>query len=529
MSETADGRRRQMIKGSEIPRIYTPPLRELTPETTMGYEIIEFAEDVMKVTLLPWQKWLVIHAFEIVDEGDTWRLRFRNVQVLVARQNGKTTLGCVIALYFLYMLQVGLVLGTAQDVSNAEDTWQSCVDLAQSNEQLAEAIKHVWYTNGSKRLQLSGNRDYRVRASNRKAGRGKSAELVLMDELREHQTWEAWAALSKTGMARKNAIMWCMSNAGDGTSVVLRHFRMRAHARLGDPDGIVKATGESELMAEDASDGSALGLFEWSAPPDADPGDINAWAQANPSLGYTIELSSLKAAFADDKPDVWKTECLCQWVTSTVAPPFPVDAWDAGKDDLSRIAGDSPLWFGVDISADRAHASIAVCGRRQDGNWHVELAEYRSGSGWLVKWFQNAAPNYSGGMKVAMQSKGAPIASMLDVFKAIDGLEIIECQGKDVAGWCGRMYDAVASGIKDSGIDATPIYHITQPALDLAANIAATRPMGDGAWAWDRNKSMEDISPLVAATMALGAATQVDIKQPKVYDSIYNSRGVLVV
>ena len=91
------------------------------------------------------------------------------------------------------------------------------------------------------------------------------------------------------------------------------------------------------------------------------------------------------------------------------------------------------------------------------------------------------------------------------------------------------MYDAVASGIKDSGIDATPIYHITQPALDLAANIAATRPMGDGAWAWDRNKSMEDISPLVAATMALGAATQVDTKQPKVYDSIYNSRGVLVV
>ena len=516
------------LMGKETPRIYTPPLRELTPDTSLGFEIIEFASRVLNIELLPWQKWLVIHAFEVVDDPvDVWRLRYRVVLVEASRQNGKTILGCVIALYFLYLLEVGLVLGTAQDVSNAEDTWQMCVEIAQNNPELSEAIQHVWFTNGSKRLQLTGNRDYRVRASNRKAGRGKSADLVLLDELREHQTWEAWAALSKTGMARKNSLMWCMSNAGDGTSVVLRHFRLRAHAQLGDPDGIVKALGESETISDESAEGSALGLFEWSAPPDADPGDMTAWAQANPSLGYTIELSTLKAAYADDPADVFKTECLCQWVTSTVTPPFPVDAWDAGKDENSTIAKDSPLWWGVDVSSDRTHASIGVCGRRPDGAWHVELVEYRSGTGWLVKWFQNAAPNYSG-MKVALQSKGAPIGSMMDVIGAIDGIEIIECKGKDVAGWCGRMYDAVASST-ETDIDAVPVYHITQPALDLAANIAATRPLGDGAWAWDRNKSMEDISPLVAVTMALGSATQVDMEKPKVYESIYNTRGVLVV
>lgn len=519
-----------MIHGIETPRIFTPPLRELTPDTTLGYEVIEFAEQVLNIKLLPWQQWLVIHALEVVDDpADGWRLRFKNVQVLVARQNGKTTLSCVIALYFLYQLEVALVLGTAQDVSNAEDVWQTCVDMAQENEVLAEAIKHVWYTNGSKRLQLTGNRDYRVRASNRKAGRGKSADLVLLDELREHQTWDAWAALSKTGIARKNALLWCMSNAGDGTSVVLRHFRMRAHAQLGDPDGIVKALGETEPDADDTADGSALGLFEWSAKPDADPNDINGWAQANPSLGYTIELASLKAAHADDPADVFKTECLCQWVTSTITPPFPIGAWDAGKDEKSAIAAESPLWFGMDISADRAHASIAVCGKRADGAWHVELAEYRAGTGWLVTWLMNAAPNYPNGIRVAMQSKGAPIASMMDVIAAIDGVEIIECAGRDVAGWCGRLYDAIAACDESSEIDAVPVYHITQPALDLAANIAATRPLGDGAWAWDRNKSIEDISPLVAVTMAFGAATQVETNKSKMYDSIYEERGVLVV
>lgn len=515
------------LKGKTTPRIFTPPLRDLTPDTSVGYEVIEFARNILEIELLPWQQWLVIHALETIGEpGGSWRFRFRTVLVEVGRQNGKTTLSCVIALFFLYQLHVGLVLGTAQDVSNAEDVWAMCVELAQTNKELAEEIKHVWYTNGSKRLQLEGGRDYRVRASNRKAGRGKSADLVLLDELREHRNWEAYAALSKTGMARKNALLWCMSNAGDGTSVVLRHFRLRAHSRLGDPDGIVRAMGESEPPADD--DGSALAIFEWSAPPDADPGDRQAWAQANPSLGYTIDLATIKMAYADDPPDVFKTECLCQWVTSVITPPFPINAWDSGKDENSRVAAGSQLWFGADISADRTFASIAVCGKREDGAWHVELAAYRNGTAWLPKWFAQAAPNY-GTMKVALQSKGAPIASIMDVIAAIDGVEIVECSGKDVAGWCGRMYDAVAASLPDSDIDAIPVYHISQPALDLAANIAATRPMGDGAWAWDRNKSQEDISPLVAATMALGAATQIDQDKQKLYESVYNERGVLIV
>ena len=515
-----------MVKGSEQPRIYTPPLRELTPDTTLGYELVEFAEDVLGLTLMPWQRWLFIHALETVDEPDGWRLRFRNVIVLVSRQNGKTLMGCVLALYFLYMMEAGLVLGTAQDVSNAEDTWAMCVEMSQANPTLAESIKHIWYTNGAKRLQLEGGRDYRVRASNRRAGRGKSADLVLLDELREHQTWDAYSALSKTGMARKNALLWCMSNAGDGTSVVLRHFRLRAHAQLGDPDGIVAATGDSETP--DADENSMLGIFEWSAPPDADKNDEGAWAQANPSLGYTIEASTLRAACADDPEDVFKTECLCQWVTATVAPPFPVGAWEAGKDARSEIAESSPLWWGIDISADRGKSAIAVCGKRTDGRWHVELAEYRGGTGWLVNWLRDAAPTYTGGMRVALQSRGAPVSSLAEVIEAIDGIEVIECNGRDVAGWAGRLWDSVAACDPESGSDATPVMHRPQAALDLAANLAATRPMGDGAWAWDRNKSLEDISPLVAATMALGAANAAE-KAPTAYESVYNTRGVMVI
>ena len=506
------------LLGCEEPRIYTPPLRELTPETTMGFEVISFAENVLGIKLHPWQKWLFIHALEIIDKPDgSWMLRFRTVVILIGRQNGKTTMGAILSLFFLYWLRSGLVIGTAQDLEQAEDTWSMCVEMAEADEELSQEIAHVWRTNGAKRLQLTGGRDYRVRASTRKAGRGKSADLVLLDELREHQNFEAYAALSKTGIARESALLWCMSNAGDGTSVVLRHLRMQAHRLLGDPDGIVNATGDAQAVAPEMLDDTALGIFEWSASPDLPITSHEAWRQANPSLGYTITERAIRSACADDPEDVFKTECLCQWVTAAVTPPFPVGAWEQGTDESSEIALDSPLWFGVDISDDRNRSSIAVCGLRADRTYHVELIEYRVGVGWLQSWFADRAPKYHG-MKVALQVKGSPVAAMADIIGSVDGVEIIPCQGADVAGWCGRLWDAVAACDADSNSDSVPIYHRPQPALDLAANIAATRPLGDGAWAWDRKKSLEDISPLVACTMAYGAATSIEKAKKSAYE-----------
>lgn len=511
--------------GYEQPRIYTKPLRELTPDTTLGYEVIAFAEGVLGLKLHPWQRWLFIHALEVVDKPDgSWVLRFRTVVVLIGRQNGKTTMGAILSLFFLYALRTGLVIGTAQDLEQAEDTWAMCVEMAEADEELREEIAHIWRTNGAKRLQLTGGRDYRVRASTRKAGRGKSADLVLLDELREHQSFEAYAALSKTGIARESALLWCMSNAGDGTSVVLRHLRMKAHAALGDPDGIVAATGNAQAVPDEILEDSAIGIFEWSAAPDLPITSTEAWRQANPSLGYTITERAIRSSCADDPEDVFKTECLCQWVTAAVTPPFPIGAWEKGQDNDSQIAPDSPLWWGVDVSDDRNRSSIAVCGLRADRAWHAELVEYRVGVGWLQGWFAERAQKYNG-MRVALQVKGSPVAAMADIIGAVDGVEIVPCQGADVAGWCGRLWDAVAACDDASNSDSVPVFHRSQPALDLAANIAATRPLGDGAWAWDRKKSLEDISPLVAVTMAHGAATSVE----KVKKSAYEDGADLLI
>lgn len=517
-----------MRKGSTEPRIYTPENRELTSDTSLGFAVIDFAQDVLGIELLPWQKWLFIHALEV--EGDLsgdWQFRYRTVLILVARQQGKTMMSEILALFFLYALGVNLIIGTSTNLDAAEEVWDGVVDIAESNEELAAEIEDVKRSSGRKTITLSGRRRYRITAANRKGARGKSGDLILLDELREHQDFSAWSAVTKTTMARPNALVWCMSNAGDGSSVVLRNLRMKAHAKIGDPDGINSSSKNLAIDELEELDDDTLGIFEWSAHQNAVITDREEWALANPSLGYGfVTERSIASSCATDPPEEFKTECLCQWVTTTITPPFPIGAWEKGTDKDSTIAVDSPLWFGVDISDDRNRSSISVCGLRGDGNYHVELIEYRAGVGWLQQWFAERVQDYRG-MKVALQAKGAPVSSFADIIGAVDGVEIIPCQGKDVAGWCGMMWDSVAACDPESKSDSKKVMHRPQPALDLAANIAATRPLGDGAWAWDRRKSMEDISPLVAATMALGAATSRQV--PKYYESAYERHGVMVV
>lgn len=525
------------LKGSTVPRIYTPPLRELNPETSLGFECIEFGES-MGYDLLPWEKWLLIHALEIIgDLNGDWSLRFRTILILVSRQNGKTLVTTVLTLYFLYMLMVSLIIGLAQELDQAEEAWDACVDAIVADEELKAELVSAKYGNSGRRLKLTGGRRYITKASNRKAGRGKRAQLVIIDELREQTNWESWNAISSTTLAQaKVGLLWCTSNAGDPYSLVLRHERFLAHSALGDPDGWCKDVGDSLPPAVDDEGNEveveAPAIFEWSARPGRSIWDREGWCEANPSLGYGFLTERALAADIRSKEErAARTENLCQFVESLAEPPFPAGAWEAGTDAESEIKPDAPLSFAIDISEDRKFSSIAVCGPRADGQWHVELVAYQAGIAWLEDWMRDIA-DPADPVRVAMQAKGAPASSMVSVIDAIDGISVFEVAGVDIAGWTGRFYDAVAAMDPDESArsDAIPVRHRPQPALDMAANVAKTRLMGDSAWAFDRKRSPVDVSPLISGAYAFGLASRVPEKPKKTkFDSVYATRGVRTV
>lgn len=508
--------------GKTEPRIFTPPLRELTPETSLGFLACDYAQDVMGKNLYPWQSWWLIHALEIVGSlGTEWTFRFRTILTLVSRQNGKTVLSEVLASFFLNVLQVSNVFGTSLSLDKAEEVWEAVVFDQEETDAISADLKRVARTNGSKRLVLTGNRVYKVGAPMRRAGRGDSNDLVMLDEIREQRDWETWAAAAASTNAKPNGVIACFSNAGDPDSVVLRQLRSQAIAAI---EGGAAYDFGGDVEAE------TLGLFEWSAPNEADMTDLEALAQANPALGYgqltERALASNRRTFPEMK---FRSECMCQQVETILPQPFPEGAWSACEDTSSRIMAESELWYGIDLSHDRRYTSIGVCGLREDGNWHIEVVARRVGTEWAMDWFRARA--YKQPMKLAFQSRGAPVSGLAEQICTLDGVERIAIEGSDLpTGW-GRFWDAVAASAPvlpgETPRGGTKVFHLPQPVLDAPGHTAQVRNLGGGAQVLDRMKSPDDVAPLMACVCAFTAATSPK-KESKQYASAYAAGAELV-
>ena len=509
-----------MIRGKTEPRIFTPPLRKLTKNTSLGFACIEYANEILGMELYPFQEWLLIHILEIIGDLKTeWRFRFRTVLVMISRQNGKTEISKVIASFFLNVLGVKAVFGTSLSMDKAEEVWEGVITEQEKHPELAREIQQVARRNGGKKLVLTGGRSYKVGAPTRRAGRGDANDLVMLDELREHRDWETWSAAVASTNAKPNGIVICFSNAGDPDSIVLRQIRSQA---------IEKINGSKANDFGGNVDAEALGLFEWSAPEKAETGDLEAIAQANPALGYGLLTERALMANRETFPEAkFRSECLCQQVETILPEPFPEGAWLGGVDEMSGIREDSDLFWGVDLSQDRRWAVIAVCGLREDGNYHIEVVERRIGTEWALEWFKQRAAKY-GEMKLAFQERGAPVSGLAEQICTIDGVVRMAQGGPDLsAGW-NRFYDGIAACTPNDMRGGVKIYHLPQPVLDTPGRTCQLRNLGGGIMLPDRVKSPDDISPLMACAMAYAAATQINKKESKIYASSYASGSSLV-
>ena len=494
------------MMGKTKPRIFTLPLRELTPKTSLGFACIAYATEVLRKKLYPWQQWALIHMLEIIgDLSGEWRFRFRTILILISRQNGKTVLSEVIASFFLNVLCVDSVFGTSLSLDKAEEVWEAVVQDQESIPELYAELQRVGRTNGSKKLVLTGLRQYKVGAPTRRAGRGDSNDLVILDEVREQRDWETWAASVASTNAKPRGMVICFSNAGDPDSIVLRQLRETA---IADINGSAANDYGGDV------DATTLGLFEWSAEDGAATDDIEALAQANPAMGYGYlterALLSNRKTFPEAK---FRSECMCQQVATILPSPFPDGAWEECLDIASTIAPESTLYYGLDLSADRRWASIGVCGKREDGNYHIEVIARRVGTAWVEDWFRVRA--YRSPMKLAFQSRGAPVSGLAEQICSIHGIERIAIEGSDLTSGWGRFYDAVTA---NGGIR---IYHLQQPVMDLPAKTMQLRNIGGGLELPDRSKSPDDIAPLFACFCAFAAATKVQKESTKIYASAY--------
>lgn len=337
------------LLGREEPRLFTPPLRKLTPRTTKGFEVIKFAER-LGVDLLPWEKWFLKHALELLPDGT---FRFAVILLLISRQNGKTFVAVILTLWFMQKHPGCLVLGTSTAQELAREPWNKVVDYSLDQGLVRNERSQVKRGSIDTSLVLDNRSRYKVGTTGRRGGRSLSVDLLLVDELREHLDWDGWNALTGTTTASPNSLTVALSNAGDDRSIVLNALRATAIA------------GEDET----------LGLFEYSAPDGCELDDLDALRQANPALGHTITLKTLEKKRNTMPANGYRTEHLCQRV-ETENPAIDKDGWSDGADPDATMEGlRSRIVCGIEVSMDQSHVSLIAAALLEDGRVRAETVE----------------------------------------------------------------------------------------------------------------------------------------------------------
>jgi len=306
--------------GHDRPRIAPP-----TPARSLLDDFLTCADD-LGIVLMPWQRRAARYLVATSRDGG-WL--YRELALLVARQNGKTTL---LLPRILLELRAGhRVLHTAQNREIPRETFEL---LAGALEGSPEVRKNgIRWANGQETIKFANGGQY-ILVAPRHGVRGHHADLVIQDEVREQRDESLRAAMLPTLAASPNPQTVYLSNAGDDTSVVLNGLRRRKDER------------------------GSLAYLEWSASPERGIDDETGWAEANPALGHTITMDRLREFRGTLTAGTFETEHLCRWVASTRERLVDEYAWGLCEDEIPEPRRPF-MGISMDPSGTRASAAIA--------------------------------------------------------------------------------------------------------------------------------------------------------------------------
>ncbi len=463
--------------GAQEPRVRMTPSERLK---SRGVEAIEVAARA-GLELDQWQKDVLVDSLRVDKDG---RWASFEVGVCVGRQNGKGAILEARELAAIFAFDERLVIHSAQQFDTSKEAFQRLLWLIEETPDFDREVKKVNNAHGDEGITLKNGNRIRYKARSTRGGRGFTADLIVMDEAMFVATY-AHAALLPTLSARPNPQIWYTGSAVD--QLVMDHGLVFARIR------------ERALEAKD----HALAYFEWSLPYDS-PADVpdevmrteDARRATNPAYGIRIGEEYLDAEYEALDPRALAVERfgVGDWPDSSgvASNPISAEAWAKLRDPDGAIGDTFVVAF--DVSPTRRTA-IAIAGPRADGNLQVEIPAHRDGTGWLVDallTLQEKAP-----VEVVCDGYGPAASVVLEAEEA--GVHIRMLNAADHGQACGRLLDLIGE---------ERVRHLGSLELLQAIRGARTRPLGD-AWAWSRKSSSVDISPLVAATLALSAAAEL--------------------
>jgi phage terminase large subunit-like protein len=457
------------LRGATEPRVHTPLLKG----KTRAAEVLEMVERLKMDKLMPYQEF-VLKQMLMVDKKDQYRVK--TALLLISRQNGKSHLGRVRVIWGMFYGGEKKHIIMSSNRATALMTFREIAWIIESTPELKAMTKAVRYANGGERIELLNGATLDLVSDTRDSARGRTADFLWIDEVREISEDGYKAAIPVT-RARSNAQTFLTSNAGDAFSTVLNGLVERA----------------KDYPPE------TFGYYEYSAPQYCKI-DISSdvfWREAvvpsNPALGYTVTKESIEEAIATAPIETTRTETLCQWIDS-LQSPWPNGVLEETSDSTLEMSPGAYTVFAFDVSPSRRNASLVAGQLLPDG---------RIGIGILQTWSSQVSVD---DLKIAVDIKAwsdtyRPRMVCFDKYATQSIADRLKQSGVMVEDVSGQQFYQ-ACGDLLNGLVTHKVVHNGQEELIQQMNNCAAK-VNDSAWRIIKRKSAGDISAPIGLAMVV--------------------------
>lgn len=392
------------------------------------------------------------------------------VAISIPRQVGKTYLIGAIA-FALCLIVPGLtVIWTAHRFKTAKETFTSMKGMAR-RQAVKPYIARVFQGSGEEAILFTNGSRVLFGARENGFGLGFTNVGVLVLDEAQRLTSRAMDDLIPTTNAAANPLILMT-----GTP-----------PRPQDPGEIFT------LLRQEALDGESDGTLyiEFSADRGCDPRDTEQWKKANASFPHRTSARAILRMLKSLSLDSFYREGLGIWDEINRHQAVVRGGRWTDMAGEGPAEGTKPSALGVDMSHSR-QISIAACwmvGERA----HLEEVwagvDEAAAAAWIVARAGRRIP--------VVIDNASPAASLSPVLRARK-VKVQSTSAQDMAKACGMFV---------SRARPERLSHAGQESLNAALAGGRKRAIGTaGGWGWDRTDESVDISPIVAATLALFGA-----------------------
>jgi phage terminase large subunit-like protein len=475
---TTPRKKKTALVGRTEARVHSPLLKG----KSRAQEIFDMVERLKFEELMPYQRWLLQDMMSVDKKGS---YRRKTLLLLISRQNGKSFLGRIRVIWgMFYGGEKKLIIMSANRATSLmlfrEIAW-----TIESTPELKAMTKAIRYANGGERIELLNGATLDVISDNSSSPRGRTADFLWIDEVREISEDGFKAAVPVT-RARANAQTLLTSNAGDHFSSVLNGLVERA----------------KDYPPE------TYGYYEYSAPQyckidiTLDSFWKDAVAPSNPALGFTITKESIEEAIATNPIEQTRTETLCQWIDS-LQSPWPHGVLEDTSDSTLELSVGAYTVFAFDTSPSKRNGSLVAGQLLPDGRIGIGILE-----------------TYSSMVAIDELAMAASIKAWCDIYKprlvcydkyatqtmadrlSRSGVVTMDVSGQQFYKACGDLLE---------GLVNNRIVHNGQAEFIQQMNNCAAK-VNDSAWRIVKRRSAGDISAPIGIAMAV---SQLMMPQPK--------------